>query len=990
MLAFLPLTCWLLLTGPDTLDTPATMVAAALHAVEGDSADALAARWLARVGPDSADRVALFGLATLDRLRYDYPSAERLYGRVLGDDSLAHDTWAAYALLGLAQGFDAQGLTAKVAPAAEKARRAARKVHDTAAEGEALLIISLQRVNAENIEAGLATLDTVERLVPASRFDVHAERLRLRAALRGLLGRPEARADVRAALDVARKSGYQRSIAQALRSQAQVLQFEGKRDSSILVLEQAEQFYRRAHDRSQLATALLWEVNALLNQGDPGRADPLVRQAMMEGRAAANQFSVAAAYTAAGATAISLGDYSAASEALDSSIGLFRRLDDPNGEMKARDYLAVTALAAGDIPGARRQTLEVLKWSRQTGDPVIQFSAHRNLAIIAMHERNWAAARKALDDAHALARKLDRPLWSGELNYDDGRLALFQNDLASSERSLSRYLTTLDTSQHVFRHDARVKLADIAARRGQIDRALTEAMQAWDELERWRSTLSNQELRLLAFQASPTEMSDRDAGVVSVVNEIAAAGRVGPAFELAERRRARELADRLARADVNHSADNSGSRTVGPSQPAAISGMEVIRSIPDDSTAVLEYVTGSFGAPTTVFLLSRAAGKASLQALTLPPTDSLEQEIVRFEAALQSGTDAGSLDSDLGNALLMPAIARLDRGIRRLVIIPDGPLHRLPFDALRLRDGKYVTERFALSLAPSARVLTTLWQHPEDRARPMRLLALGDPTFRPDTKSKGSLTASERGAESIGDLPRLPRSAGEARLVARYSPRSEVRLRNQASAAYLKRADLTPFRVMHFATHTLVDEHSAARTALVLAGGPGESGLVGPAELARLRLDADLVVLSSCRSAGGKIVSGEGVQGLIAPLLEAGARSVVATQWEIGDRNAVRLVESLYRHLAEGKAVAEALRLAKLDGIRNQVPAREWAAFTAVGDPSVQVPLRRPAWWSTRPWLLLLLGGAMGSALFYLLRIRSGRRTEDRWAPGVASRTHQR
>jgi CHAT domain-containing protein len=973
MLALLfPLICSLLTSPADTLESPAAIVATATRAIEGDSAAAWESRWKTRLGRDSTDRGALFGLATLNRLRYAYPDAERLYHRVLGRDSLGGDPLDAYALLGVAQGLDAQGFNERSKAALERARAAARRVGDPAAEGEALLVVSLQRAFGEGIESGLATLDTVERLVPHNRYDVHAERLRQRAALRGILGRPEARADAAQALRLARQSGYQRLVGQALKSLAQLLQFEGKRDSSIAVLLQAEDWYRRAHDRTQLSTTLLWHVNALLGQADLGKANELVHQALVEAQAAHNQFAVAAAYTAAGAIATSLNDYTAASDALDRSIALFRSLGDPAGEMKARDYLAVTALAMGDLPAARKQTLEVLTWYQRTGEAQIEFSAHRNLAIIAMHEGDWAAAQKALDAAHALAGRMNRPLWASELDYDDARLALFRGNLPSAERSLTRFLATLDSSQHVFRHDARVRLADIYARRGDIDRAEREAVQAWDELERWRATLSEEELRVLTFQASPTEMNDRDAEVVRVVSDLATRGRAAAAFALAERRRARELADQLAQATALDQSDTSGLPPVPSERPtAAMTASEAASHIPDDSTAILEYVTGSLGAPTTLFLLRRGSGN-DLQVLTLAPADSLEARIARFEALIQSGMESDAVAASLGNALLAPAVARLDGTVRRLVIIPDGPLHRLPFDALRLRDGHYAVERYAISIAPSTQVLVSLWlRHRSDR--PMRLLAFGDPAL--ESKRQPA-------------LPRLRRSAEEARFVAKYAPKSEVRLRGEASAAYLKRTDLTPFRVVHFATHTLVDEHTAARTALVLAPSDGESGFVGPDELARLRLDADMVVLSSCRSGGGVVINGEGVQGLIAPLFRAGARSVVATQWEIGDREAVSLVQALYRHLAQQRPVGEALRLAKLEAIRAKRSPHEWAAFTVAGDPLVQVPLRAPSWWH-RPGLLAgLVALSAGLVLFYLLRIRRTRREEATWDPGVASRTH--
>jgi CHAT domain-containing protein len=955
-------------------------VVAALRAVDADTAAQLAARWKSRIANDSSDRSAQLGLATIARLQYDYPTAEQLYRQLLQGANDPKNRIRVYARLGEAEALDAQGWTAKAGPAFTEARAAAAAAGDSAAEGEALLGISLQRAFGEGIEAGLATLDTAERLIPGDRNDLHAERLRQRGALRGIVGRPEARADVAHAIVLAQNSGMQRVLGQALKSFAQVLQFEGKRDSSGLVLRQAEDAYRRGHDRAQLSTALLWHVNAMLGQGNLGEADELAHLALSEAQAASNQFGVGAAYTALGALNLSLNDYSAASDYLDSSVTLFQRVGDQVGEIKARDYLAVTALAAGDIDEARRQTQAALDWYRKTGESLIEFSEHRNLAIIAMHERNWTAAARALADAHALARRMKRPLWSGELSYDDGRLALFRGDAAAAERNFKSYLATLDTSQHVFRHDARVRLSDAYARQGELAQAEREAEEAWDELDRWRASLSNADLRVLAFQASPTEMSDRDASVVSLLNALARGGHSSAAFELAERRRARELADRLAQAQGLHrgGAPLNGVDTASAGR-SPVGAADVIAGIPDDSTAILEYVTGSLGAATTLFVLTRrTAARGGPEVVPLPPVDSLSDRILRLEALVQSGDSAGPLARSLGETLLQPAASRLSPAIRRLVIIPDGPLHRLPFDVLRLGDGRYAAERYAITLAPSAAVLLALWKEKTGPAdRPMRLLAFGDPAFRPQTvgdhgvDGKGALRAV--GVDST--LPRLRRSADEARLVAKFSPASVIRLRQDASASYLKHAELAPFRVIHFATHTLVDEHSAARSALVLAPGAGESGWVGPGELAALRFNADLVVLSSCRSAGGVVVNGEGLQGLTAPLVEAGARSVLASQWEVGDRDALEFIRSFYRHVAEGQSVGEALRRAKVDGIARGTPPREWAAFTMVGDPLVHVPLRSPrrVYW---PFVLGLILVAMLSV--YGLRIRSRRSGELR------------
>jgi CHAT domain-containing protein len=376
---------------------------------------------------------------------------------------------------------------------------------------------------------------------------------------------------------------------------------------------------------------------------------------------------------------------------------------------------------------------------------------------------------------------------------------------------------------------------------------------------------------------------------------------------------------------------------------------------------VVEYVGGVRDGPLTAFVLQRGRARARV----LPPLGQGAGQVARLTALLTAGGAPGSLDRDLGTRLLDPVVAELAPGVRRLVIIPDGPLHRLPFDALRLADGRLAVERFAITMAPSAGVLQELWRRAA--AAPAtgptaHILALGDPRFavtRPARDAAGQ--AFIEAFAAAGGLPRLPGSAREARLVGRYADSAEVRLGDSASEAYLERARLDRFAVIHLATHAIVDDRSVARTAIALTPGPNDDGFVAPAELAALPLHADLVVLSACRTAAGVLVAGEGIQGLTAPLLQAGARSVVATRWRIGDRAALGIVQPFYDALAAGLPVGDALQAAKLAALRRGAPARAWVTFTAVGDPLVRVPLHRPrtpwqAWAAGLAGVVVLLG----------------------------------
>ncbi len=354
---------------------------------------------------------------------------------------------------------------------------------------------------------------------------------------------------------------------------------------------------------------------------------------------------------------------------------------------------------------------------------------------------------------------------------------------------------------------------------------------------------------------------------------------------------------------------------------------------------------------------------------------------------MRSGSVPAVLGRRLGQALLGPAIADLADGVTHLLVVPDDVLHRVPFDALQTADGRWAVERFALSQVPSASVAVHLWEK-QRNADEVALLAVADPAFGQSGTAGESHDTDllERAFQEAGGLPRLAASAREARSVARFARRAVLRLREGASESFLKRAQLDRYQVLHFATHALADERALTRTALALSPGEGEDGFVTAADLAELRLDADLVVLSGCNTAGGVVVGGEGIAGLTAPLLEAGARAVVASRWPIGDRTTARLLEEFYRLQAEGLSVGDALRSVKLRALQRGEPSAVWATFSVVGDPFVQLSLQKPR--ARLNWAVLVGLSLVVAYLVWMRRRRGLART------GPASRrsaaTHQR
>src|SRR5262249_39748861 len=398
-------------------------------------------------------------------------------------------------------------------------------------------------------------------------------------------------------------------------------------------------------------------------------------------------------------------------EHLEQSVAMYEAQGDPTSTTIPRRYLAFLSLAAGKPEEARRQVNEILEFYRSTREATDVFDLHRMLAAIAMREGDWAAAARALGDAQQRAQGLQMQRWTDQLELDFGLLALFRGDLARAESSLKAYLATADASQPVAQYETRLRLAEIHALGGDVSRAEQEALAAWDDLDRWRAGLGDRELRLLAFQTSPAELktvgkSDQDASVARLRGLRGAGGRAASAFELAERRRARELMDALLQAEALRTGARADAKSLQPLRAGPVTADGIAASLPDENTALLEFIVGHADVPATLFVVQRGG----FQNHSLEPPKAWSTQVSRFAALLEGGADAGELARTLGQTLLQPALARLGPGITRLVIVPDGPLHRLPWDALRLADGRHVVEQYSVSIAPSAAVVSALWR----------------------------------------------------------------------------------------------------------------------------------------------------------------------------------------------------------------------------------------------------------------------------------------
>ncbi len=331
-------------------------------------------------------------------------------------------------------------------------------------------------------------------------------------------------------------------------------------------------------------------------------------------------------------------------------------------------------------------------------------------------------------------------------------------------------------------------------------------------------------------------------------------------------------------------------------QQVAIS--DIAARIHEDETLIDYY---SHADHLHAFVLTRS----SVKGFTLSAR-GLEEDVRAFRAAIEAReVRTAELSRSLHDRLIRPLLPEI-KG-RALTISPHAVLHYLPFAALS--DGReYLIDRFSLRFTPSASAL--VYFRTDTPAKAGRLLALGNPDL----------------GNSRYDLPN---AQVEAVNVAAMFPDSRALVRADASKSAVKELG-NGFAMLHFATHGKFDTDAPLSSGLYLAPGSEPSGVLTVSDLYSLRWDTDLVTLSACETGLGKVASGDDVIGLTRGFLYAGARSIVASLWEVDDAATEQLMVSFYRNLESG-GKREALRLAQIATRELHPEPRYWAAFQLLG-----------------------------------------------------------
>jgi CHAT domain-containing protein/tetratricopeptide (TPR) repeat protein len=701
----------------------------------------------------------------------------------------------------------------------------------------------------------------------------------------------------------------------------------GDYERAVELLERVLGFARETGNLEGQTYALQGLGMACLGQGDVARALGYEEQAVAGARRMGSAQGEAFCLMNVGGMQARLGRTAAALQTYQNSLALWQKLGNYWREATVRRHLGALYVELGDYKRGREWLESSLLGHRAAGDAAGEAEALFNLARAEQGQGELGRARENSEAALGIYEAT-----RGRLPSEDLRASY----LAAKHRTyelevdvlmdLDRKLpgagydrTALEASER-----ARARsLLDLLAEAGVdlqagVDPAL---LQRERDLESALKASAERQLRLLASDHSSEETTRADAEVVGLTAELRDA-----------RTHVREASPRLA--------------SLAPALPRDATAIQ--RNLLDPDTLLLEYSLGEKRS------FVWAVTSTVVAAHELPGRPAIERLARRLYGQFSTGDtepDVAALRA-LGRLLLGPV---LPNARHRLVVVPDGVLHYLPFGALTLPGGKRLVDTHTIVYLPSASTLAGIRSGHEERPRPAKAVAvLADPVYSSDDPRlpqkgavpggpTGTASAVERSAKESGLLrfDRLYASRGEAAMIARLAGAEGAleALDFDASYATATSPALGEYRIVHFATHSLLNSRHPELSGLVLSlldphGNP-QNGFLQAHEIYNLKLNADLVVLSACQTALGSEIRGEGVVGLARAFLNAGARSVVASLWRVPDAATAELMKRFYTGmLVEKLAPSEAFRQAQewVKRTPRWSAPYYWAGFTFQGE----------------------------------------------------------
>lgn len=378
-------------------------------------------------------------------------------------------------------------------------------------------------------------------------------------------------------------------------------------------------------------------------------------------------------------------------------------------------------------------------------------------------------------------------------------------------------------------------------------------------------------------------------------------GQPARAFDISERSRSRALLDAVSgRAELK---GDTGKALDAATLQAMLRPDEVVVAYHALPTGLMAWVLSNEGVREAKFPTA------------LPRNDLARLVDAYRDALIKLNPNAAGIGEQIGKLLLAPL--GLEAG-KRVVIVPHGPLHYLPFQALRL-DGQYLIERNPISIAPSISIAARLAERtPSAEAQ---LLAFGNPSISPDVADP------------------LPGAEREVHALSRQFPGARLFFQDKANKTNFS-ANAPQSRLVHIAAHATADTLDPLHSKVLLADENGKPNYLEARDVIGMDLgNVAMIALSACESGLGRVENGDEVLGFTRSFLSAGTSTLLASLWPVSDAATETLMTTLYTDLAGGEQVQDAMRDAQRAVMANPETAHPfyWAPFNLIGNWRLKV-----------------------------------------------------
>ena len=793
-----------------------------------------------------------------------------------------------------------------------------------------------------------------------------------------------------ASLKLRRELGGRESIAESLLAEGRLFELQEKYDDALAAYRESLKLYEELGGYPYFVSYLYTCIgNISFWQSDYAESLEALEKGIQVSEAAGDKPNESA-LRSIGAIHDVQGNYDLALQYLQKTLNLYKELKiDPLYAIRVQDAIGNVYLHAGKFAEARSWLEQSLQAYQKADTPKDLSYAYNELGDLEFQQKNYRIAGEYYAKGLEVARS-GKVKWGEIVSLKDLALVAFAQKQYDSALAYARSSAAMavEMKQAIELWQALEISGQAYAALGQPERARQALEQSIAVLEDLRGKVAGGEEQRQQFLVSRIEPYQAMIKLLLSQKENA------QAFEYAERARARVLLDSLQgtrtdpaqfmtaaeraqeqsilermaalnlrriqenqESDVNRGATTlidadlqqarndyeSFSTKLYAAHPElrlqnrvpSISSQEVSTLIGDGDTAVLEYVV----TPEVTHLFVFTPGPPSPEVFSVPVgREDLAKRIEDFRKKIaDQDLGFGPAGADLYKLLVLPAESLL-RKQRNLLIVPDAELWSLPFAALRSGSGRYLLQDHVVVYVPSLAALREMNRIRNRTApgQPAKLFAMGNPTL--SQESARQLSNLYRG-ETLGPLPDAEKEVRS--LAAIYGPaRAHIYVGKEAREDRFK-AEAPQYTILHIASHGILNDVSPLYSQLALAPGstPGtEDGMLEAWEILRMKLQADLAVLSACETARGRAGSGEGMIGLSWALLVAGVPTTVASQWKVESKSTTEAMVEFHRLLASGKAtgrfpVAAALRQSALQMLNRPVYRHPfyWAGFVVIG-----------------------------------------------------------